>query len=216
MTNKPMLSVERELIQRIADHCKFWVNHPYLEAIADVGVELRALLDKPAYPDRLCHTDKGAHPYICGCFKGDDEAQRRFDEHHSKAAQHQGEPAAKAKPVAKLHAERLTGRDGEYGVTVEDSGWFNTCRLTGGIFNLYAEQPAPVAMALPFAEKVIAKLQRFEACASDGQDVDIGRHWFDLLTQLELLRRVQRSPAYWEMTQQGEDALKATRLNSPQ
>ena len=51
----------------------------------------------------------------------------------------------KAKPVAMLHAERLTGRDGEYGVTVEDSEWFNTCRLTGGIFNLYAEQPAPVA-----------------------------------------------------------------------
>lgn len=42
-----MLSVERELIQRIADHCKFWVDHPYLEAIADVEVELRALLDNP-------------------------------------------------------------------------------------------------------------------------------------------------------------------------
>ena len=48
MTNKPMLSVELELIQRIADHCKFWIDHPYLEAIADVEVELRALLDKPA------------------------------------------------------------------------------------------------------------------------------------------------------------------------
>ena len=57
----------------------------------------------------------------------------------------QGEPVAKSKPVAKLHAERLTGKDGEYGITVEDSQWFNTCRLTGGEFNLYAEQPAPVA-----------------------------------------------------------------------
>lgn len=47
MTNKPMLSVERELIQRIADHCKFWTDHSYLEAIADVEVELRALLDMP-------------------------------------------------------------------------------------------------------------------------------------------------------------------------
>ncbi|WP_053076066.1 hypothetical protein [Pseudomonas weihenstephanensis] len=63
----------------------------------------------------------------------------------SPVAQHQGEPVAKAKPVAKLHAERLTGRDGEYGVTVEDSEWSNTCRLTGGIFNLYAEQSEPVA-----------------------------------------------------------------------
>lgn len=48
MTNKPMLSIDRELIQRIADHCKFWVDHPYLEAIADVEVELRSILDNPA------------------------------------------------------------------------------------------------------------------------------------------------------------------------
>lgn len=58
-----------------------------------------------------------------------------------------GESVVKAKPVAKLHAERLTGRDGEYGITVEDSQWFNTCRLTGGVFNLYAEQPAPVTQS---------------------------------------------------------------------
>ena len=64
-------------------------------------------------------------------------------------SEHQGEPVAKHKPVAKLHAERLTGKDGEYGVTVEDSEWFNTCRLTGGTFSLYAEQPAPVAVVMP-------------------------------------------------------------------
>lgn len=63
-----------------------------------------------------------------------------------KAAQPQGEPVAKSKPVAKLHAERLTGKDGEYGITVEDSQWFNTCRLTGGEFYLYAEQHAPVTV----------------------------------------------------------------------
>lgn len=45
MSTKPMLSVERGLILRIADHCKFWIAHPYLEAIADVEVELRAILD---------------------------------------------------------------------------------------------------------------------------------------------------------------------------
>ena len=49
MTNKQTIDgVSRETIQRIADHCKFWVDHPYLEAIADVEVEMRALLDKPA------------------------------------------------------------------------------------------------------------------------------------------------------------------------
>lgn len=48
MTNKQTIDgVSRETIQRIADHCKFWIDHPYLEAIADVEEELRALLDKP-------------------------------------------------------------------------------------------------------------------------------------------------------------------------
>ena len=77
-------------------------------------------------------------------------------------------------------------------------------------------QPAPVSVVHPFAEKVLSKLQRFEECASDsGADgVDIGRHWLDLLTQLGLLNRVQRSPALWEITQQGEDCLdKVKELN---
>ncbi|HCF6685203.1 TPA: hypothetical protein NII49_006284, partial [Pseudomonas aeruginosa] len=61
----------------------------------------------------------------------------------------------------------------------------------------------------PFAEKVLAKLRRFNECAedSDSGGVDIGRHWLDLLTQLGLLNRVQRSPALWEISQQGEDLL---------
>lgn len=66
-----------------------------------------------------------------------------------------------------------------------------------------------------FAQKVIRKLRRFEACASDGQDAGIGRHWLDLLTQLELLNRVQRSPALWEITQQGEDLLEVKTDRSP-
>ena len=71
---------------------------------------------------------------------------------------------------------------------------------------------APVAV-MPFAEKVIGKLHRFQECTGDSQGVDIGRHWFDLLTQLGLLNRVQRSPALWEMTQQGEDILEVARMN---
>ncbi|HCF4018000.1 TPA: hypothetical protein NIE22_002503 [Pseudomonas aeruginosa] len=68
-------------------------------------------------------------------------------------------------------------------------------------------QPSPALP--PFAEKVLAKLRRFYDCASDFESggVDIGRHWFDLLTQLGLLNRVQRSPALWEISQQGEDLL---------
>ncbi len=196
MTSKPMLSVERELLQTIVS------AHPSDRNYRIAKEELHALLDKQS----------------CGACGGCDNGCKldRESPQAEPAAPHQGEPVTKAKPVAKLHAERLTGRDGEYGVTVEDPEWFNACRLTGGIFNLYAEEPAAVAEVMPFAEKVIAKLQRFEACVSDGQDVDIDRHWFDVLTHLGLLRRVQRSPAYWEITQQGEDALKTTRLNSPQ
>ncbi|AZE90271.1 hypothetical protein [Pseudomonas orientalis] len=76
------------------------------------------------------------------------------------AAQPQGKPTAKSKPVAKLHAERLTGKDGEYGITVEDSQWFNTCRLTGGEFYLYAEQPAPVAVVLDEKDEFVTWVRR--------------------------------------------------------
>ncbi|HBO1149153.1 TPA: hypothetical protein ACKSYC_001300 [Pseudomonas aeruginosa] len=69
----------------------------------------------------------------------------------------------------------------------------------------------PSAALPPFAEKVLAKLRRFYDCATDFESggVDIGRHWLDLLTQLGLLNRVQRSPALWEISQQGEDLLGA-------
>lgn len=75
--------------------------------------------------------------------------------------------------------------------------------------------PAPAANAVgslpPFAEKVVSKLRRFYDCAEDFESggVDIGRHWLDLLTRLGLLNRVQRSPALWEISQQGEDLLAA-------
>lgn len=59
----------------------------------------------------------------------------------------------------------------------------------------------------PFANLVIRKLQRFDECASDGQGADIGTPWFEVLTQLGLLTRVQRSPALWQVTDQGEQLL---------
>ncbi|HHQ4332683.1 TPA: hypothetical protein ACSQQD_003255 [Pseudomonas aeruginosa] len=63
---------------------------------------------------------------------------------------------------------------------------------------------------------MLAKLRRFYDCAEDFESggVDIGRHWLDLLTQLGLLNRVQRSPALWEISQQGEDLL-GTQQPSP-
>lgn len=64
---------------------------------------------------------------------------------------------------------------------------------------------------LPFADKVLCKLRRFEECADDcdADGVDIGRDWLDILTKLGLLNRVQRSPAFWEISEDGELALAA-------
>ncbi|MBF8636031.1 hypothetical protein IRZ48_05800 [Pseudomonas fulva] len=62
--------------------------------------------------------------------------------------------------------------------------------------------------ALPqFAQTVIRKLKRFRNCAEDGQGADIGKAWFDVLVQLGLLNRVQRSPAWWEITDEGDALL---------
>ncbi|HGN4787484.1 TPA: hypothetical protein ACXNGV_003782 [Pseudomonas aeruginosa] len=82
-------------------------------------------------------------------------------------------------------------------------------RLQGWQARAALAQPSPALP--PFAEKVLAKLRRFYECAEDFESggVDIGRHWLDLLTQLGLLNRVQRSPALWEISQQGEDLLEA-------
>ncbi|KAF1009537.1 MAG: hypothetical protein GAK28_00175 [Luteibacter sp.] len=54
---------------------------------------------------------------------------------------------------------------------------------------------------------VVSAVRRFDECAEDGEDVDIGRDWFDALTTIGLLRRVQRSPARWEMTDAGRSLL---------
>lgn len=140
MTNKPMLSVERDLLERIAKPLKVMADKPYrTKAI----LELRALLDKPAYPNRLCHADYTTHPYICGCLKGDEEAQRRFDEHHSKGAQHHGEPVA---IVTETHWDSLKGSS--VTLHVVDA----SCLALGD--KLYLRPPAPVAVVMPERQKV--------------------------------------------------------------
>ena len=52
MTTKPTIDgVSRKLIERIADHCKFWKDHTYLEAISDIEPDLRALLGREVITD---------------------------------------------------------------------------------------------------------------------------------------------------------------------
>ncbi|MFO2048766.1 hypothetical protein QOU04_04925 [Pseudomonas aeruginosa] len=102
------------------------------------------------------------------------------------------------------------GYVGEVCRECDGSGWFVTPEQARAAL----AQPSPVLP--PFAEKVLTKLRRFNECAEDpgSGGVDIGRHWLDLLTQLGLLNRVQRSPALWEISQQGEDLL-GTQQPSP-
>ncbi|HHZ9093024.1 TPA: hypothetical protein ACWLYC_004152 [Pseudomonas aeruginosa] len=106
--------------------------------------------------------------------------------------------AAMGRPVCRADYDQDA-----YGTPFDDGGW------TG--WQARAALAQPSAALPPFAEKVLAKLRRFYDCASDFESggVDIGRHWLDLLTQLGLLNRVQRSPAFWEISQQGEDLLEA-------
>ena len=94
---------------------------------------------------------------------------------------------------------------GEYIVPDTENAW--------QLWQARATRPAqteqqPVALP-PFAAQVLEKLERVDECFSDGQGADIGREWFDVLTLLGLLKREQRSPALWSITQQGRDALAA-------
>lgn len=120
----------------------YWAECLESAGFKDIPSEMRALLDKPAYPNRLCHDDYSAHPYICGCLKGDAEAQRRFDEHHAKAAQPQGEPVAR-QPDAIIEGVMTS-------VGITHAIYASTVSLKHGEqVKLYAEQPAPVAVVLP-------------------------------------------------------------------
>lgn len=69
--------------------------------------------------------------------------------------------------------------------------------------------------SLPFVEEILADLRRFAECVEDNNDVNLERSRFDLLTQLGLLARVQRSPARWMMTQAGEDAIAQPAAGEP-
>ncbi len=76
------------------------------------------------------------------------------------------------------------------------------------------QQEAPMSN-LPFVEQILADLRRFQECVEDNNDVNLERSRFDLLVELGLLKRVQRSPARWMMTQAGEDAIAQPAAGEP-
>lgn len=71
MTNNPTIDgVSRELLARIAEHCKFWKDHAYIEAIGDIEPELRALLDAPAVERCTSCDDSGDLTDLTGEWRG--------------------------------------------------------------------------------------------------------------------------------------------------
>ena len=70
---------------------------------------------------------------------------------------------------------------------------------------------APESNRSDWTQRVLKRLRRFEECCEDGDNdgCDIGREWFDVLTTIGALKRVQRSPAWWEITPLGESMLAA-------
>ncbi|HWH86199.1 MAG TPA: hypothetical protein VNV36_05405 [Pseudomonas sp.] len=238
MSRNEMVSVPRDLIERA-----FGIN---LRVSVEARKELRALLAAPvverqepvAYRYKEGHASwenekpweptTVAHSAVLlerkalaanGTFKGDERdyylALTVEPLYTSPPAPVAVEPEGwKLVPVSPT-AEMLRAVDDE----ASDKHLARGRAISAWVLMLDAAPTAPVAVMHPFAEKVISKLRRFEECASDFEagGVDIGRHWLDLLTQLGLLSRVQRSPALWEITQQGEACLdEKKRINNIQ
>lgn len=128
MTHKPMLSVERDLIERAVQAI---INTSQMQPALN---ELRALLDKPA--PAPCQT--------LGCFDNAAEGWRNCEAHkfymlREPAAQHQGEPVAYMVQTG-THVE----------VLFEGNDWLYKYRKAGmRVTPLYAEQPAPVGVVMP-------------------------------------------------------------------
>ena len=130
MTNKPMLSVERELLERAASAIE--KHHGSLQWV--IATELRALLDKPAATDFeswWAETGEQLTKHEIGL-----KDLMRCAYEAVPAAQHQGEPVAWIKPDV---AKTLTKDECCYA--------FGSQNPKGTLIPLYAEQPAPVAPA---------------------------------------------------------------------
>lgn len=157
---------------------------------------------------------------ICTCPSGDGSLRWPCPAHPAEQAGG-GERAAFERAFTVQEGIYFDDKRGEYrsmnlrAIEATDAQDLNL-RLQGWQARAALAQPSPALP--PFAEKVLAKLRRFYDCASDFESggVDIGRHWLDLLTQLGLLNRVQRSPALWEISQQGEDLLEGKTAQADQ
>jgi len=142
MSDKPMLSVERDLIERASRQLLDWECADDGEEVRRTFVELRALLDKPAEPSKFV----GAAQY----WSENEQALRdvcKFEglkglvyqvvrDRDRPAAQHQGEP------VRWERMSKMMGGAWWPCANKAEADEAVTCGWT--VRPLYAEQPAPV------------------------------------------------------------------------
>jgi len=122
-----------------------------------------------------------------------------------------------AEHIAKLQATQAEPMfwvrlrsDGGYEGPIHNAVIEDVRRMSGAWHPLYLGSEPVQAGELPDGMAlVVEKLQRFQECSEDSGSggCDIGRDWFDALTTIGLLRRVQRSPGLWEMTSSGSAVL---------
>ncbi|WP_205884621.1 hypothetical protein [Pseudomonas putida] len=55
-------------------------NKPQFGPLPGVYPERGPSAPAAQYPNRLCHIDYRTHPYLCGCLRGDEEAQKIYDD----------------------------------------------------------------------------------------------------------------------------------------
>ena len=136
MTNKPMLSVERDLLQA-------HLNADSIEQLRNTERELRALLDKPACEHEFESPVLSSMPDFC----------KKCSEDKA-AAQYQGEPVADDRliEIARKAALNSTRRYSYMPAIQEDANSWLPHRwvveaMRDAVFA--AEQPAPVAVVMP-------------------------------------------------------------------
>lgn len=179
--SRDMLSVERELLERIARPLKKMADEP---ARRRAIKELRALLDQPAESvidlDALdwesvkeaAAESKWMPPeYMRNEWVADVCEFLRAE----RSAQHQGEPVAYADPKAFENFGNLAHLGGLY---AHEWMW---AEQKPGMVALYAEQPAPVAVDAPSRDELLKMLRHFASCANV---VQVGTGAMDFVARL--------------------------------
>lgn len=83
---RAQLAERDALLNKLISHPQTVLNNRLrTESLAVLSASAEPSAPAAPYPNRLCHIDYTAHPYQCGCLKGDEESQRRYDEQVGRA-----------------------------------------------------------------------------------------------------------------------------------